>query len=1342
MKKIAALALSTILILSLAPFAQGQTDSIKSEMHFDLGITRDMNINLWPIFKRYKTKESNEVQVIFPLFKYKRNYLTPAKHSHFFPVYLSDSSAAGKDFRFISLYYPSVVRTSKDYVRNSSSFKFIELAPEINFVEFTKSSNGLFVQNNMLFMLWFKNDLALHKSHFIFFPVYWSFKNPQYSTNTIFPFTSWGTYNQNKENYSAITPLYWHFKKIDGYRNVLFPLWLNRKRGLGENATYTNLFVPVYWSLRDKDRDNKVLFPIIWKFKNASRSSFTLAPILSWGKSYNYSKDFLVVTPAFWHFTRGDATNNILFPLWWNRKKGSGNEAVSSTLVIPVYWSHRNSIKNNKILFPFIWSIKNSIYNSFTFAPLLSTGHSTDSSQNHLMVTPLIWHFKKGETSRNVVFPIWWYKRIGQGDFAYRSNIIAPFYICFGDNVQKTQIIFPLIWNLKNEDYSSFTFAPLFSSGRSTNDAIGHLMITPLFWNFRNSDSNTNLLFPIWWYSLKGSGNNQIYSNILFPIYFRFKDNSKDNTVIFPVHWSLRNHRYNSYTFFPLYSKGSSINGAKTHLMITPLYWQFNSGEKRRTILFPLWLNRESGSGDNWDNFKVVFPFYWAYNDKVKDNKVLFPIIWSLKDTHYNKLIVAPFFSNGHSPDNKYGYLMVTPLYWHFRIDEGYRNILFPLWWNKKRGTGENIVYSNLIIPIYWAHKDKQKENKVIFPIIWNLKNQHYNSFTAVPFFSKGISSDSSKTHLTITPLFWQFRNGVDYRIVLFPFWWNTKTGIGQDEVYNKVAFPFYWYHKGQRENNTILFPIYWNLNNEKYSSITIVPFFSTGHSPDNTRCHLMVTPLFWHHKDGFKTSNVFFPIWWNSNLGTIDNPRITNLVLPLYWSVKDKETENTVLFPVLWNFKNSSYSSTTLFPLISFGSTPDRTWRHFVVMPLLWNIIKGDDMDRFLIPIWWSHKRGSGEDAISSTIILPVFWTHQDSFKDNAFVFPLVWSLKNANYRSFTFAPLFSVGHSTEKRRDHVVVTPLFWHFKNAYSEHNILIPIYWNSKRGIGEQVRYTNVILPLYLSVKDAKRNNRILFPIVWNLKNSKYRSTTLFPIFSIGHSPDSSKRHLAITPLYWRIQRPEYKRQTIFPFYSRYTDIEGKSKYSSLVFVVRSHKEKARKTISLIWPICEYTKNVNYRYFRFAPIIWYKKALTSSYFSIQPFYLQSRDSISKNYYILWQFYTHKNYFNEKVSRNILWKAVTWDHYYNNDYEFRILYLLYANVMKQGNTERTLFPLYQYTHQQNGNKSVALLFYFYSSLRRKIPETKEYYQEQRIFWFIRLRSNYKDLKGKGIKESLIKQ
>ncbi|HPV55627.1 MAG TPA: hypothetical protein PKW61_00745, partial [Tenuifilaceae bacterium] len=64
-----------------------------------------------------------------------------------------------------------------------------------------------------------------------------------------------------------------------------------------------------------------------------------------------------------------------------------------------------------------------------------------------------------------------------------------------------------------------------------------------------------------------------------------------------------------------------------------------------------------------------------------------------------------------------------------------------------------------------------------------------------------------------------------------------------------------------------------------------------------------------------------------------------------------------------------------------------------------------------------------------------------------------------------------------------------------------------------------------------------------------------------------------------------------------------------------------------------------------------------------------------------------------------------------------------------------EKSLFPLYYLTKDNNGNKSLSVMLYFYNSLRRKIPNTTEFYQEERIFWLIRIRSNYRILKEKGI-------
>ena len=76
-----------------------------------------------------------------------------------------------------------------------------------------------------------------------------------------------------------------------------------------------------------------------------------------------------------------------------------------------------------------------------------------------------------------------------------------------------------------------------------------------------------------------------------------------------------------------------------------------------------------------------------------------------------------------------------------------------------------------------------------------------------------------------------------------------------------------------------------------------------------------------------------------------------------------------------------------------------------------------------------------------------------------------------------------------------------------------------------------------------------------------------------------------------------------------------------------------------------------------------------------------------------------------------------------------------MLYANVHKDGNIEKSIFPFYYYSKEQDGEKSFSLLFYFYNSARRKILNKNDFYEEQRIFWIIRLRSNYKSLLQRGV-------
>ncbi|PKP18200.1 MAG: hypothetical protein CVU05_14035, partial [Bacteroidetes bacterium HGW-Bacteroidetes-21] len=183
----------------------GQTDTSDAKMSFDLGFTRGNNINILPFFRRIKTNEKKEVDILFPFYAYKRNYVLPTKRSYFFPVYWSDSTAQTRDFRLFTTYYPSLLHISSKKSNNIHSYIFLDLAPEINLLEYTKSADGNYLQNNFLFFLWYYNNKIEQRSHLVLFPLYWSFRDKEKSTQTLIPLYLSGTYHKHQGKFLAVT---------------------------------------------------------------------------------------------------------------------------------------------------------------------------------------------------------------------------------------------------------------------------------------------------------------------------------------------------------------------------------------------------------------------------------------------------------------------------------------------------------------------------------------------------------------------------------------------------------------------------------------------------------------------------------------------------------------------------------------------------------------------------------------------------------------------------------------------------------------------------------------------------------------------------------------------------------------------------------------------------------------------------------------------------------------------------------------------------------------------------------------------------------------------------------
>jgi len=1184
------------LLLTVSSFAQ--VDTSKSSLKFDLGFSRSHNTNLWPIYKRVKTKDNSDLQILAPLFRNYRDAKNHENHSHVFPLFWYDSTARGRNLRLLSLYYPTLLRFSSNAKEDEKTFKFLELAPYINFFEISQSANGAIINNNLLFFILYNNNRITHRSYLICFPLFWSFKSPEKTSTTFIPFYSSGTYNNHKGKYLVVTPLFWRFSDSAGYRIFLFPIWKSSEHITNTDTTYSSVVFPLYWSKKDKSVNNKVFFPVLWDLKNEKYQSFTVAPLFSVGHSTDNERRHLAVTPLFWHIKNGTYTSNTLIPFWWNRELISYHinangvkiaDTNSATYVFPLFWSHKNENGQQTIVFPLLWGIRDREKQSLTLFPLFSMGHYNDGAKNYVAVTPFFWHFKTSYGHTNVLFPLWWNSKKMNYHDTSATNIIFPLYWSRHSWYSNYNIFFPFIWDIKTKSYHSFTFEPFFSTGKSTDGKRRHIAITPFFWHYSDSNQIKNRLFPIWWYK---------------------KDIYKNDTNI----------------------------------------------------------------------TNVLFPIYWAYKGHNYNNKVLFPIIWVLNNGRYKSLTIEPLFSVGHSTDNKKKHIAITPLFWHVKDTLGYKNRLFPIWWNNKRieyqyANGKEIVYdtncTNVIFPLYWSYSNNHRTNKAFVPFFWEHKDSLSKSVTAIPLFAYGNSIKEKKSYLAITPLFWHIKDSDKYSNTLIPFWWsksrviykwNGKRIIPVDTEHTTEVFPLYWSYHSKWESNKVFIPFLWSHKDSLSRSFTFAPFFSFGNSAKEKKSYLVATPLYWHFKDSVGYSNTFFPLWRR-------RMRV--------------------------NYK----------------------WNGFKYVPY---------------------------DTSHATEVTPLFWSYHDKTQNYKVLFPLLWSFKDSVRKSFTFAPLFSAGHSPVSKKSYLVATPLFWHFKDRTSHTNLFFPFWYNhqrikyamknSKMALVDTVRATYVF-PFYWSYRDMDVLRNIFFPILWSNKDKFHSSFTLFPLFSSGRSTDNKSSHLIITPLFWSLKSHGIMRTTLFPLFNTYKDTTGEKKFNVLYVAYRYTKIADSVSVNFLWPIVEYTHAKALRYFRITPIVWYKKSPKVNYFTVQPFYYHGKDTAGESTHIFWELFVHKRQFNKMKSTRFLWRTVVANRYDNGDHEFRILQFVYVNAKKDSTTEHGIFPFYHKVVQKNGDMSFSTMMGFYHHIRRQVPDTKEYYEEVKVLWFIRLLSNAKALKAKGI-------
>ncbi len=1020
-----------ILLLAIVPVFS-QNDSLsKKQLSFDFGITRGQNINLWPLFKKYKSEERRELQILFPLYSQKKNYAKHTRHFRLLPFVISDSSVHGRDWRFLSLYYPTLLHVHRqhDSAGIKRSFSFLELAPHISFLGFSRSPGGLVLENNLFFFIWYRKDALEGKTKFVVFPAYWQFDNQKRSTRLLFPL--WLKTSTASSRYLNIAFLYNHKRSPTLRKNILFPLWWHKTSYANGDTTRRYLLLPLYWSKANALQSRQLLFPLMYRSKNEHYRSFTLFPFFSAGSSSDAATHHLVVTPLFWHTQLPFHTTHVFFPLYWHLKKYGQNDTTKRVVLFPLYWSKRNREINNKVFFPLVYSFNNPQRHSLTVFPIFSEGHRKDSG-SWRMISPFYWHFETPRSVKNVLFPLYWNtdyytKRdtIHKEVFfpLYWSNqrknesrtVLFPLYWHTQTPDKDNHVIFPFIYHLKNRYYQSFTAFPLYSSGAATDSSSHHRVVALLYWHIQTNHGLTDAFLPILWRSTRYKRNDTIIRKGIAGLYWTVKSKEKNNRILFPFVYSIKNKNRQSLTIFPLFSYGHWHDSSRRHIGITPLFWRFKEKGRVTNTFFPLYWHVKNTRFYDTSQYHVLFPLLWIVDTKHKHNRVLFPFVFHIHNQYKNTFTFFPLFSFGQRYKTKLqpeqNHLVITPLFWHSRSSAAVKNTLFPLYWQRTWYGKEDTLHRHVFFPLYWHKKTATERSTILLPLVYHFRDTLKSSFTIFPLVSYRHAYDGSKSHLVVTPLFWRYRSPQRSGTIFFPLYWEKKKFEREDTTLRRVFFPLYWSYHNKEKSRFLFIPFIFRQKNTAYRSFTFFPLFSAGHATHGAKRHLLITPLFGRLSSEKQTHTFLFPLF--------DSHRSTN------------EKRFSLLLFLFTHTSRLNYSKTNLLWPI-YQQVRDSSRHKLRVAPLLWYAKTDSSNMLAFIPLFYSHKSQK-----KNTFILSVFLYKRDRVYNVSVANSFLWRLyyhKNYSNGDFErrFLHLVAANVKVEGHREKSVL-PFFHTIKEA---------------------------------------------------------------------------------------------------------------------------------------------------------------------------------------------------------------------------------------------------------------------------------------------------------------------
>lgn len=435
------------------------------------------------------------------------------------------------------------------------------------------------------------------------------------------------------------------------------------------------------------------------------------------------------------------------------------------------------------------------------------------------------------------------------------------------------------------------------------------------------------------------------------------------------------------------------------------------------------------------------------------------------------------------------------------RVGDQFNFGQFPLvwWW------GTKFVKNLLVVPFHYQQKTPKSFRAVSAILFWYGNKNTQDAIV-----------DNDREWFVGAPLFYRFRRGL--KRFDFGFLYMGADNRLKGRRWAAVT-PFALWHESEFGNRRELWTAGWIQRSDRARgrSAWAVPVALTFRHRDRDRSIFAATPLVWRTKNHLTggTFTLAGPV------GVYDDPRQRNVfAAPLWFQFRDRVTDTTTRIFVPLGFSRSSPTRTGVWTLLGGGARTPKGFAMFVP-PLL----------------TWASKRDDGR-AVQA--VAGLFWHVNDPAaaggpRRAVVLAPLGFYAKAGGRTRFGIPPLLSFGGRKGTTRWQVI-TPLFWHARDAAQQRHTLVmgPFYHHRQRdelagglaplvfwGSGARRRYAVAPLLLFGDVADTEaRTHLTLSPLF--VRHAGPGEHTL-GVLGLGWDvlrEGGAERHTAVVPFFYR------------------------------------------------------------------------------------------------------------------------------------------------------------------------------------------------------------------------------